>query len=305
MGVWDAPGATGRGPSGRSSRTALRGNLPILPAPPPNPRIVAMGPPPGAAATISGMDELAAMLTDAHRVVAFTGAGISKESGIPDFRSPGGIWTRHDPAELTFSRYVESADVRARSWQMRRELAATTYPPNAGHLALARLERAGRCLGVVTQNIDGLHQDAGSRRGVEIHGTAREVMCIGHAPRNGTPDGCGYRAPLAWALALIDAGDPDPPAPRCGGLVKAATGSFEQVLFRDALEAAVDLAGQADLMIAVGSSLVVYPAADLPLLAVRSGARLVIVNDQPTPLDDVADLVVRGSAGTVLAAAVA
>jgi NAD-dependent deacetylase len=250
------------------------------------------------------MDDLAAMLADAHRVVAFTGAGISTESGIPDFRSPGGIWTRYDAADLTFSRYVESAEVRARSWQMRRELAATTYPPNAGHLALARLEQSGRALGVVTQNIDGLHQDAGSRTVVEIHGTGREVMCIGHAPRNGTPDGCGYRAPLGWALSLIDGGDPDPSCPRCGGLVKSATVSFEQVLFRDALEAAVDLVQQADLMIAVGSSLVVYPAADLPVLAVRSGARLVIVNDEPTPLDAVADLVVRGSAGAVLAAAV-
>jgi NAD-dependent deacetylase len=250
------------------------------------------------------MDDLAATLAGAHRVVAFTGAGISTESGIPDFRSPGGIWTRYDAADLTFSRYVGSAEVRARSWQMRRELAATTYLPNAGHLALARLESAGRCLGVVTQNIDGLHQDAGSRRVVEIHGTAREVMCIGHAPRDGTPDGCGYRAPLGWALARIDGGDPDPSCPECGGLVKSATVSFEQVLFRDALEAAVDLVQQADLMIAVGSSLVVYPAADLPLLAVRSGARLVIVNDEPTPLDGVADLVVRGSAGAVLADAV-
>src|SRR3954466_12144309 len=116
------------------------------------------------------MDDLAAMLADAHGVWAFTGAGISTESGIPDFRSPGGIWTRYDPAELTFSRYVESADVRARSWQMRRELAATRARPNAGRLGLARVGRVGRCLGVVTQNIDGLHQDAGSRRVVEIHG---------------------------------------------------------------------------------------------------------------------------------------
>ena len=249
------------------------------------------------------MNDLAALLDDATRVVAFTGAGISTESGIPDFRSPGGVWTRYDPADFTFGRYVDSADVRARSWQMRREL-ARTYEPNAGHHALARLEKANRALGVVTQNIDGLHQDAGSQRVVELHGTAREVMCIGHAPRHGTPAGCGFRAPLAWALSAVDAGDPDPSCPQCGGLVKSATVSFEQVLFPDVVEAAVALTRQADLMIAVGSSLVVYPAADLPILAVRNGARLVIVNDEPTPLDDLADLVVRGSAGAVLETAV-
>jgi NAD-dependent deacetylase len=249
------------------------------------------------------VNDLAALLDDANRVVAFTGAGISTESGIPDFRSPGGVWTRYDPADFTFGRYVDSADVRARSWQMRREL-ARTYAPNAGHHALARLEKAGRALGVVTQNIDGLHQDAGSQRVVELHGTAREVMCIGHAPRHGTPAGCGFRAPLAWALSAVDAGDPDPSCPQCGGLVKSATVSFEQVLFPDVVEAAVALTRRADLMIAVGSSLVVYPAADLPILAVRNGARLVIVNDEPTPLDDLADLVVRGSAGAVLETAV-
>jgi NAD-dependent deacetylase len=249
------------------------------------------------------VNDLAALLDDATRVVGFTGAGISTESGIPDFRSPGGVWTRYEPADFTFGRYVDSADVRARSWQMRREL-ARTYAPNAGHHALARLEKAGRALGVVTQNIDGLHQDAGSQRVVELHGTAREVMCIGHAPRHGTPAGCGFRAPLAWALSAVDAGDPDPSCPQCGGLVKSATVSFEQVLFPDVVEAAVALTRQADLMIAVGSSLVVYPAADLPILAVRNGARLVIVNDEPTPLDDLADLVVRGSAGAVLETAV-
>jgi NAD-dependent deacetylase len=250
------------------------------------------------------VDDLAGLLADARRVVAFTGAGISTESGIPDFRSPGGLWTRYNPADFTFGRYVESAEVRARSWELRRELLAGAYAPNAGHAALARLERAGRALGVVTQNIDGLHQDAGSERVVEIHGTARAVMCIGHAPRGGTPDGCGFRAPLRWALSRVDDGDPDPACPRCGGLVKSATVSFEQVLFPDVVEEAMTLVEQADLMIAVGSSLVVYPAADLPVLAVRNGARLVIVNHEPTPLDGLADLVVRGSAGDVLGSAV-
>jgi NAD-dependent deacetylase len=244
------------------------------------------------------------LLDGASRVVAFTGAGISTESGIPDFRSPGGVWTRYDPSDFTFGRYVESALVRARSWQIRREFLAAVHAPNAGHRALARLERAGRSLGVVTQNIDGLHQDAGSAHVVELHGTAREVMCIGHSPQHGTPSGCGFRAPVSWALELVDAGDPDPLCPLCGGLVKSATVSFEQVLFPHVVEDAVGLAGRADLMIAVGSSLSVYPAADLPVVAVRNGARLVIVNDEPTPYDDLADLVVRGRAGDVLATAV-
>jgi len=247
---------------------------------------------------------LADLIADASRVVAFTGAGISTESGIPDFRSPTGVWTRYDPQDFTFGRYVESAAVRERSWQMRREFLEAGYRPNAGHLALARLEQADRSLGVITQNIDGLHQDAGSKRVVEIHGTARDVMCIGHAPTHGTPDGCGWRMPVDWALAQVDAGDPDPLCPLCAGLVKSATVSFEQVLFADAVDAAVSMAGAADLVIAVGSTLVVYPAADLPLLALRNGARLAIVNDEPTPLDDVADLVVRGRAGDVLPAAV-
>jgi NAD-dependent deacetylase len=247
---------------------------------------------------------LADLLAAATRVVAFTGAGISTESGIPDFRSPGGLWSRYDPADLTFGRYVESAEVRERSWRMRREFLAEVHAPNAGHLALARLERAGRSLGVVTQNIDGLHQAAGSSRVVEVHGTAREVMCIGHSPVHGVPDGCGFRAPVSWALERVDAGDPDPLCPQCGGLVKSATVSFGQVLFARVVEEALELAGQADLMVAVGSSLVVYPAAELPVVAVRNGARLVIVNDEPTPYDELADLVVRGRAGDVLRSAV-
>ena len=251
------------------------------------------------------MSDLADLLRASARTVAFTGAGISTESGIPDFRSAGGVWSRYDPAEFTFGRYVESADLRARAWAMRRELLAGTPAPNPGHTALARLEAAGRSPGVVTQNIDGLHQEAGSRQVVEIHGTAREVMCIGHAPRNGTPEGCGFRAPVAWALELVDAGDPDPLCPHCGGLVKSSTVSFEQALFPDVVEAAVALVRDADLLLTVGSSLVVYPAAELPLVALRSGARLVIVNDEPTPYDEIADLVVHGRAGEVLPDAVA
>ncbi len=247
---------------------------------------------------------LADLLSGATRGVSFTGAGVSTESGIPDFRSPGGLWTRFNPMELTFGRHVESARVRAQSWAMRREFLAVPRLPNPAHRALARLEQAGRSLGVITQNIDGLHQEAGSSRVIELHGTAREAMCIGHRPRNGVPEGCGFRVPVQWVFDRIDAGDVDPSCPECGGLLKSATVSFEQVLFPGVVEEAIAVAARSDLMIAVGSSLQVYPAADLPVVAVRNGARLVIVNDEPTPLDDLADLVVRGRAGEVLPAAV-
>lgn len=251
------------------------------------------------------IDELADLLRASSRVTAFTGAGISTESGIPDFRSPGGVWTRYDPRDFTFPRYVASAEVRANAWAMRREFFAHAAQPNPAHRALARIEEAGRGNGVITQNIDGLHQLAGSTRVVEVHGTAREVMCIGRAPRHGTPDGCGFRAPHTWAFERVDAGDLDPACPDCGGIVKSATVSFEQVLFPGVVEAAYALVGSADLVLAVGSSLQVYPAADLPVEAVRHGIPLVIVNDEPTPLDGHATVVVRGRAGDVLPAAVA
>lgn len=246
---------------------------------------------------------LSDLLRASSRTVAFTGAGVSTESGIPDFRSPGGVWTRYDPRDFTFGRYVASREVRANSWAMRRELFASAPAPNAAHRALARLEGA-RSVGVITQNIDGLHQAAGSSRVVEIHGTAQEVMCIGSAPSGGTPGGCGFREALTWALERVDGGDPDPGCPECGGLVKSATVSFEQVLFPGVVAAAQALVEQADLVLAVGSSLQVYPAADLPLIGVRSGAALAIVNDERTPLDDLADVVVRGRAGKVLPEAV-
>ncbi len=250
------------------------------------------------------VDELAGLLAASRRVTTFTGAGVSTESGIPDFRSPGGVWTRYDPRDFTFDRYVDSAEVRASSWAMRREFFARDVQPNPAHRAIARIESAGRSHGVVTQNIDGLHQLAGSTNVVEIHGTAREVMCIGHAPRHGTPDGCGFTAPYTWAFEQVDAGDPDPSCPRCGGLVKSSTVSFGQVLLPGVVEQATMLATTGDLMLAVGSSLQVWPAADLPVQATRAGVPLVIVNDEPTPLDDLATLVVRGRAGEVLPAAV-
>jgi NAD-dependent deacetylase len=248
--------------------------------------------------------DLVDLLRDSRTVVGFTGAGVSTESGIPDFRSPGGVWTRYDPRTFEFDRYVEDASVRRLSWQMRREFFAAPVAPNPAHIAFAALERAGRSPGVITQNIDGLHQDAGSHRVVELHGTAREVMCLGERPV-GAPDGCGWRSAYSWAFEQIDAGETDPRCPVCGGLVKSATVSFGQLLFPGVVEEAVGLAESADLLVVAGSSLQVYPAAALPLHALDRGARLVIVNDEETPFDDVADLVVRGRAGEVLGPAVA
>jgi NAD-dependent deacetylase len=248
--------------------------------------------------------ELAELMRESRSIVGFTGAGVSTESGIPDFRSPGGVWTRFDPRDFEFDRYFEDPDVRVRSWQMRREFFATPFAPNPAHRAFARLEQAGLSPGVITQNIDGLHQEAGSTHVIELHGTARTVMCIGEEPSLGLPTGCGWEAPNAWAMERVDAGELDPHCPTCGGLVKSATVSFGQRLFPGAVTAASDLVQHADLLVVAGSSLQVYPAAGLPLEALGAGARLVIVNNEETPFDELAALVVRGKAGEVLGAAV-
>jgi NAD-dependent deacetylase len=249
--------------------------------------------------------ELGAALAEARRIVAFTGAGISTESGIPDFRSPGGIWSRYNPSDFTFDRFVEDAELRRLSWRMRREFWETDPQPNPAHHALADLERAGRSAGVVTQNIDGLHQAAGSRRVVEVHGSAQRVVCIGSRPVGGRPAGCGWSAESAWAIERLDTGEEDLACPGCGGLVKSATISFGQQLDPSVVDEAVELVRSCDLLLTVGSSLQVYPAAGLPELAVAEGATVVIVNDEPTPMDHLAEVVVRGRAGAVLPPAVA
>lgn len=246
------------------------------------------------------IQQLADLVADSATVVVFTGAGVSTESGLPDFRSPGGVWTRYDPTKLTFDRYVADPEVRRQSWQMRREFFETLPEPNPAHHAIAALEDSGRGIGVITQNIDGLHQAAGSRTVAEVHGTAREVMCIGARPTGGMPAGCGYRVGYQWAFDRLEAGDPDPRCPTCSGLIKSATVSFGQMLFPGEIAHAERLAAQADLMIAVGSSLQVHPAAGLPMETIRGGGSLAIVNDEATPLDELADVVVIGRAGDVL-----
>lgn len=225
-------------------------------------------------------------------VTVLTGAGISTESGIPDFRGPNGVWTRDPAAQqmFTLQNYVADPELRRRSWQNRRAHAAWTAEPNAGHIALADLERAGRLRALITQNIDGLHQRAGSQTVIELHGTLYGVECLG----------CGDRTEMSEALARVDAGAQDPPCLRCGGILKSATISFGQSLdtavLRRAQEAALDCAE----FFAIGTSLTVQPAAGLARLAARNGARLVIVNAEPTPYDDLAELVVREPIGQVL-----
>lgn len=253
----------------------------------------------------SAARELHRLLAAHRRMAVFTGAGVSTESGIPDFRSPGGIWTRYDPRQFTFQRYVESAEVRALAWRMRREFFAAAPAPNAAHKAIAALELAGRSPGVVTQNIDGLHAAAGSRTVVELHGTARDVICIGRAPRHGRPEGCGFRVATTWVFEALDRGEEDPACPRCGGLLKSATISFGQAMDEDAMVAAHELITGGDAVLVVGSSLQVHPAAAVPELALEHGLPLAIVNAEPTPLDEVADVVVHGRAGEVLGPVVA
>ncbi|WNV73881.1 Sir2 family NAD-dependent protein deacetylase [Geodermatophilus sp. DSM 44513] len=232
-------------------------------------------------------------LTDAGRVTVLTGAGVSTDSGIPDYRGPQGLWTRDPDAEklVTLSYYVADPDVRRRAWLMRRDTAPDARP-NAAHRALVELERQGRLRALLTQNVDGLHQAAGSSAElvVELHGTVHAVECLS----------CRERTTMAEALARVDAGEPDPACRVCGGVLKSATVSFGQALDPAVVEAAAEAATDCDVLLAVGTSLTVHPAAGLVDLAARAGARVVVVNAQPTPYDDLADLVVREPIGTSL-----
>jgi NAD-dependent deacetylase len=237
------------------------------------------------------------LLAGAERVVVFSGAGVSTDSGIPDFRSPGGLWTRYDPRQLGFRRYVSDPAARRLAWRLRRELHQLEARPNPAHLACVRLAEAGRLAGVITQNVDGLHTDAGLPPELlcEVHGTGREFVCLA----------CGERGPMAEAVARVEAGEEDPACLACGGIIKAATVSFGQNIPADVWARAEAMAAACDALVAVGSSLVVQPAASLPVKAARHGATLVIVNREPTPLDGLADAVLHGEAGTLLPALVA
>jgi NAD-dependent protein deacetylase/lipoamidase len=230
------------------------------------------------------------------RIVALTGAGISTESGIPDFRGPKGVWTKNPKAERmsNIHYYMSDPEVRRLSWQSRLEHPAWAAEPNAGHLALAALERAGRLHALVTQNIDGLHQRAGNSASnvIEVHGTMRDVMCMA----------CEWRGRMQPVLDRVRAGDEDPACERCGGILKSATISFGQPLVPAVIDRAMRVAQEADLLLAIGTSLQVYPVAGMVPVAHEAGARLVIINAEETPFDDLADVVVRTPIGEALPA---
>ncbi|PWI14373.1 NAD-dependent deacetylase [Streptomyces sp. Act143] len=227
-------------------------------------------------------------------VALLSGAGISTDSGIPDYRGPNGLWRRDPEAEklVTYDYYMSDPDIRRRSWLMRKESQALAAEPNAAHFAVAELEKSGVPVRVITQNVDGLHQLAGmpARKVLELHGTARQVVCTR----------CQVRGPMDDVLARLDAGEDDPACPACGGILKSATVMFGERLDPVVLGEAVAITKACQVFIAVGSSLQVQPAAGLAGVAAEHGARLIIVNAEPTPYDEVADEVVREPIGTAL-----
>lgn len=240
------------------------------------------------------IDEVRDWVRAARRVVALTGAGISTDSGIPDFRGPQGVWTRNPAAEKLsdIRHYVADPDVRRASWQGRLGHPAWTAQPNAGHLALAALEKRGKLHALITQNIDGLHQRAGSSPDlvIEVHGNVHDAVCLS----------CGWKGGMQAVLERVRAGEEDPPCAACGGILKSDTISFGQQLVPEVIERAMRVAGEADLLLAAGTSLQVYPVAGAVPLAKSAGARVVIVNAQPTQFDGIADAVLGGSLSNVL-----
>jgi NAD-dependent deacetylase len=236
-------------------------------------------------------ERVANWLGKARHAVVFTGAGMSTESGIPDFRSPGGVWSRNRP--VYYEDFLASPEARFEYWRQKAEAAHDfeQAEPNSGHLMIARWEQMGRLMAVITQNIDGLHQLAGSRKVLELHGTARWIACVD----------CSQRFQPQPLLAAFRTQQAVPPCPACGGRLKSATVSFGQTLPADVLEESIKLAEASDLFLAIGSSLVVHPAAGLPEVARRAGAQLVIINRDPTAQDATADAVIREPIGATLA----
>lgn len=238
------------------------------------------------------LKKAAGFLPRSKKILVFTGAGISTESGIPDFRSPGGVWSKYKPEDYTFDKFMRSAESRKKYWLRSYE----SYPamrdakPNAGHLAIAVMEKAGRLLAVVTQNIEELHQRAGNTRVIELHGTAMRVSCLE----------CGKSYSRDFFQDIMTRGEDIPDCNACGGYLKPATISFGQSMPEDALRDAFSLAEKCDACLAVGSSLVVHPAASVPVAAKRAGAPLIIVNQTETALDSIADVVIPGKAGDIL-----
>jgi len=240
------------------------------------------------------IDQVASWIDGAQRVVVLTGAGISTDSGIPDFRGPQGLWTKNPLAEKmsNIHYYLADPEVRKLSWQNRLASPAWAAKPNAGHLSLVTLEKRQKLHALITQNIDELHQIAGNSPElvVEVHGTMRSFMCWG----------CGMRGPMPLVLERVRAGEPDPRCRDCGGILKSDTISFGQQLVPEVIDRAMRVAGEGDLFLSVGTSLQVYPVAGAVDIARAAGAKIVIVNAQPTPFDDVADAVLDAPISEVL-----
>jgi NAD-dependent deacetylase len=245
---------------------------------------------------MGAIEAVADMVVASKRLMVFTGAGVSTESGVSDFRSPGGIWDRFDPDELNYQTFMASEAGREKYWQFQRELwpEMVRAQPNPGHYAIAELHRLGKLDCVITQNIDYLHQRAGVPEDsvIELHGTVKWVLCLE----------CGRRYPREEIQARLEAGTKVPRCDSCGGVMKPATVSFGQPMPERETQQAMDAAANCDLFISAGSSLVVYPAAQMPLIAKDNGARLVIINLTPTPHDRYADIVINSKTGPVLSA---
>ena len=240
------------------------------------------------------LEKVQSWVDRAARVVVLTGAGISTESGIPDFRGPQGLWTKNPKAEKlsNIHSYMADPEVRKASWQARLEHTAWNAKPNAGHLALAALEKRGKLHALITQNIDELHQMAGNSpdKVIEVHGTMRKVVCMA----------CGMTAPMHKALDRVRAGEEDPPCRDCGGILKSDTISFGQALVPEVIERALRAAAEADVFFAIGTSLQVYPIAGAVQVARAAAARIVILNAELTPFDETADAVFRDRIGAIL-----
>jgi NAD-dependent deacetylase len=238
------------------------------------------------------LEDIVEFLEVSSKIVVLTGAGTSTESGIPDFRSADGIWRRYPPG--TYQDFISNPEARKRYWELRRVLGGQVAAarPNPTHHALAELERLGKLSGIITQNFDGLHHDAGNtpERIIELHGTSRMAACTR----------CGARSPMSDLQRRVEAGEEDPQCSLCGGYLKAATILFGQPVPRAELDRAIALAQTCDLFLVIGSSLRVSPASRLPMLAVERGMPLVIINREPTPLDPRADVVLRSNAGETM-----
>lgn len=239
-------------------------------------------------------EHAANLIANSNKLVVFTGAGISTESGISDFRSPGGLWEKYDPSEFMFDRFLSSEDTRKKYWEMNQHLWPTIVAaqPNAAHIAIAGLDKMGNLDCVITQNIDGLHQRAGvpDEKVIELHGTTLWVLCLN----------CAKRYPRQEIHNRVEAGDKAPYCDDCGGILKPATISFGQAMPARETQEAENKSAACDVFFVIGSSLVVYPAAQMPAIAKRSGAKLIILNLMPTPHDDYADLIIREKAGDTM-----